>query len=264
MSTPFRGVSLGALRALADSIDSDRLLPPFTPISVSRLLGGADAEEVAAELQRLAATGMTAPHLTYLLRTIADERASAQQAADKVELVWTGPETLGAASRETSIVVRELFARAQEKVLIAGFAVTHGKHIFRELADRMDQLPRLHVRMFLNVARPAGNDEPPSQVLRAFAESFLRDHWPGSRHPEVFYDPRALQLGNTTTFSLHAKCVVLDDREAFVTSANFTAAGQERNIEVGALIRDSGFAATLCAQFDSLVEAEILLRIPGI
>jgi len=67
-----------------------------------------------------------------------------------------------------------------------------------------------------------------------------------------------------TTFSLHAKCVVLDDRETFVTSANFTAAGHERNIEVGALIRDSGFAAALRAQFDSLVEAGILLRVPGL
>jgi len=185
MSTPFRGVSLGALRALADSIENGRLTPPYTPISVSRLLGGADAEGVSVQLQRLDATGMTAPHVAYLLRTIADERALGQQTADKVELVWTGPDTLGSASRETSIVVRELFARASERVLIAGFAVTHGKRVFRELAERMEQIPSLHVRMFLNVARPAGNDELPSQILRAFAESFLRDHWPGTRHPEV-------------------------------------------------------------------------------
>ncbi len=174
------------------------------------------------------------------------------------------PETLGSSSRETSIVVRELFARARKKVLIAGFAVSHGKHVFRELAERMEQIPSLHVRMFLNVARPHGNDEPLSQILSAFAESFLRDHWPTTRHPEVFYDPRALQIVDKTTFCLHAKCVVLDDRETFVTSANFTAAGHERNIEVGALIRDSGFAAALRPQFDSLVEARILQRVSGL
>ncbi len=264
MSAPFRGVRIGALRALADSIESGRLTPPFTSISVGRLAGGANAGNTSAELQRLAATGMTVPHLAYLLRAIADERASGQRAADKVELVWTGPETSGSASRDTSIVVRELFARAREKVLIAGFAVTHGKHVFRELAERMEQIPNLHVRMFLNVARPTGNGEPPTQILRAFAESFLRDHWPGGRHPEVFYDPRALQLSGPATYSLHAKCVILDDQETFVTSANFTAAGHERNIEVGALIRDPGFAGALSAQFDSLVEAGMLLRVPGL
>lgn len=228
------------------------------------MLGSADAESVSIELQRLAETGMKAPHIVYLMRAIADERASGQQAADKVELVWTGPETLGSASRETSIVVRELFARARGKVVVAGFAVTYGKHVFRELSERMEQIPSLHVRMFLNVARPAGNDESSSQILRGFAESFLRNHWPGARRPEVFYDPRALRTGDKGTVSLHAKCVIIDDQETFVTSANFTAAGHERNIEVGALIRDAGFAAALRAQFDSLVDAGLLQRVPGL
>lgn len=264
MSTPFRRVSLGALRVLADSIEGGRLAAPFTTTAVHRLLSTPGTETISAELQCLADTGMAAAHLAYLLRAIADERAAGQQAANKVELVWTGPETVGSASRETSVVVRELFAKAREEVLIAGFAVTHGKHVFRKLAERMEHLPGLRVRMFLNVARVSGSDEPASQILRTFAESFLRDHWPGARRPEAFYDPRAFQLGNAPTFSLHAKCVVLDDQETFVTSANFTAAGQERNIEVGALIRDAGFATALRAQFDSLVEAGILLRIPGI
>ncbi len=32
---------------------------------------------------------------------------------------------------------------------------------------------------------------------------------------------------------LHARCVVVDRARAFVSSANFTQRGQERNIEVG-------------------------------
>src|SRR5437879_13098586 len=100
MSTPFRGVSLGALKVLADSMEGGRLAPPFTSIAVRRLLGTADAETVSMELRRLADTGMKTAHLAYLLQAIAEERASGQKPADKVELVWTGPETLGSASRE--------------------------------------------------------------------------------------------------------------------------------------------------------------------
>jgi phosphatidylserine/phosphatidylglycerophosphate/cardiolipin synthase-like enzyme len=49
--------------------------------------------------------------------------------------------------------------------------------------------------------------------------------------------------------SLHAKCVVVDGRWVFVTSANFTDRGQTRNIEVGVLLDDERLAAVLEAQF---------------
>lgn len=39
-----------------------------------------------------------------------------------------------------------------------------------------------------------------------------------------------------------------DEREALVTSANFTHRAQDRNVEVGALIRDPRFARALAAQ----------------
>lgn len=49
--------------------------------------------------------------------------------------------------------------------------------------------------------------------------------------------------------SLHAKCVVVDERWVLVTSANFTDRGQTRNVEVGVLLDDAGFAGVLEAQF---------------
>ena len=42
---------------------------------------------------------------------------------------------------------------------------------------------------------------------------------------------------------LHAKAVVVDDRAAFVTSANLTEAALDRNIEVGVLSRERTLAA---------------------
>jgi phosphatidylserine/phosphatidylglycerophosphate/cardiolipin synthase-like enzyme len=57
---------------------------------------------------------------------------------------------------------------------------------------------------------------------------------------------------------LHAKCIVVDDRKAFVTSANLTTAAQERNIEAGLLVEDAGLAQSLRMQFETLVGAGIL------
>jgi phosphatidylserine/phosphatidylglycerophosphate/cardiolipin synthase-like enzyme len=49
-----------------------------------------------------------------------------------------------------------------------------------------------------------------------------------------------------------------------VTSANFTEAAQERNIEVGVLLEDEAFARALRQQVDSLVQAGALRRVPGL
>lgn len=64
--------------------------------------------------------------------------------------------------------------------------------------------------------------------------------------------------------SLHAKCVVVDERMAFISSANFTEAAQIRNIEVGVLIRSEPFARQLAGHFMALADRRLLDRVPGI
>jgi len=102
-----------------------------------------------------------------------------------------------------------------------------------------------------------------AEALRAFEERFRRRDWPGGRLPAVFYDPRSMDTGPKRSV-LHAKCVVVDDRYAFVTSANFTEAAQTRNIEAGVLLDDPPFAIALRGQFESLATAGLLRRVPGL
>lgn len=69
----------------------------------------------------------------------------------------------------------------------------------------------------------------------------LRDVWTfGLPKPDVYYDPRTATPGPPWA-SLHAKCVIVDDENAFITSANFTDRGQSRNIEVGGTHRGRAF-----------------------
>jgi phosphatidylserine/phosphatidylglycerophosphate/cardiolipin synthase-like enzyme len=122
----------------------------------------------------------------------------------------------------------------------------------------MDEVPDLRVRIFLNVHRSEWPDSIEQQTLRHFVEAFRTNHWPGQRLPELFYDPRSLLADPAERASLHAKCVIVDEERAFITSANFTEAAQERNIEAGVLLAIPGIAKALCSQFESLVVRGVL------
>jgi phosphatidylserine/phosphatidylglycerophosphate/cardiolipin synthase-like enzyme len=201
--------------------------------------------------------------LALLLDTVAETRARAPNIADLVELVWTGPESLGVSNRDTAVVVRELFGTATNEVLVAGFAVYQGREVFRRLAERMEELPALRVRLYLDVGRPHGDVTASSDLVWRFLSRFRTTEWPGEKLPELYYDPRSLDENQEKRSSLHAKCVVVDRRIAFVTSANFTEAAHSRNIEVGALIRSPVFAQELANHFDSLAAAAALCPFPA-
>jgi phosphatidylserine/phosphatidylglycerophosphate/cardiolipin synthase-like enzyme len=240
------------------------LIPPYTAAGIGLQPHGIEGQALAAELNGLADLGAGPKVIARTLQLVAQEREQAQRIADRVELVWSGPEGFGAGTRDTSVVVRELFRNACDFVLVAGFAVAQGKHIFEALAERMEAHPKLVVQMFLNVGRSLHDGRPDGEIVREFVAKFCSHEWPWARRPIVFYDPRALTLGPGPRASLHAKCVVVDELHALVTSANFTEAAQERNIEAGVLVRDPTFARSLRSQFEALVDRGALRPIPGL
>lgn len=106
-------------------------------------------------------------------------------------------------------------------------------------------------------------ETPATVLLREFATHIRDQVWPGKRLPEVFYDPRSLAMEGPKRAVLHAKAVVVDGRFSLLTSANFTEAAQERNIEAGVLMDDMRLAARVTQQFDHFVERRILQRLKG-
>jgi phosphatidylserine/phosphatidylglycerophosphate/cardiolipin synthase-like enzyme len=255
MSRPFEQLTCADLRALASAAKAGRLAQPYSPVALGRLLEAAVVRCTADELEQL---GLAPELLGPALSLLADEREAAGRRSGGVELVWTGPELPGARSRDTVVVVRELFASAQSTVLVAGFAVHQGKEVFETLARRMTEVPALKVRLFLNIARPQGSRDLEHEIVRDFVSQFREKNWPNDTPPEIYYDPRALAEDYRARAVLHAKCIVVDDRRAFVTSANLTAAAQEKNIEAGLLVEDSGLARSLRTQFEDLVAAAVL------
>ncbi len=193
MTSPLCLLTAESLTQLAGALRSGRIAPPFTTLLLRRYVPESLASGVAAELQDRAAGGMEARHLAHCLDLVCQDRRQRPVAEDLIDLVWTGPEAPGIVNRDTSVVVREMFQAARESVLVAGYAVYQGQVVFQELAARMDEVPGLQVQMFLDVQRPPHDNSRQSELVRAFAERFVEQQWPGERIPKLYYDPRSLE-----------------------------------------------------------------------
>ena len=229
-------------------------------MSLSRVAQSSDA--LGAELIHLSADGIAPGHLALLLEIAAEGAESRTNAAMAADVVWTGPEAPVSHTRDTSVVVEELFANAQHDVLVSSFVVHQGALIFKPLATRMAQLPELRVRLFLHVDREWKDTRDDSELLRAFGARFAQQ-WPWPQRPEVYYDPRTVALDGLERVAWHAKCILVDEDLAFVTSANFTEWAQQRNTEAGVLLRNHHFASRLRRQFEFPLESKQVRRIPG-
>lgn len=174
-----------------------------------------------------------------------------------LDLVWTGPEARTATTRDTAIVVRQLFEQARQSVIVGGFRFDHGEDLLRPLHAVMRN-HGVKATFFMDIEGHADSPAEADAFATQQIDRFFADNWPfGSPRPDVYYDPRTAVRGPPWA-SLHAKCVVVDERVALITSANFTERGQERNIEVGVLVADPNFASYLAGQWLGLIDAGIV------
>ena len=261
MTEAFSTLSDADLRELVAALKSRRVSAPYSELQVNHILSPKLGPAVTASLQGLTALGFDEQQIATTLEMLLHDRSDGRQNEPPIDLVTSGPEAPGIANRDTSVIVRELFAHAKKSVLVVGYAVYQGQSVFEELGHRMEQLPDLDVRFFLDISRP-DRDKTPSEILVSrFAERFRKTQWPkGCRLPTVFYDPRSVDDEKPVRSSLHAKCVVVDAEQVFVSSANFTKAGQERNIEVGLKIQSAWLAQRLIRHFQLLHEHGLAVR----
>lgn len=189
-----------------------------------------------------ALVGMDAKAARVLVETLLAERAAHPR--PELELVWTGPEVGATQSRDTQQVVAQLFGGAERRVMIAGFAFYEADRIFEPLHARAVALG-LELELFLHFDGTGKNEA-------MTPAAFLQKSWPWRDvTPRLYYDARA-ERGRAGS-SMHAKCIIVDEREVLITSANFTTRAQQTNVELGALIRDEAFAARVSGQWHALV-----------
>ncbi|MEZ4295363.1 MAG: phospholipase D-like domain-containing protein [Polyangiaceae bacterium] len=259
------------MQALVSAIDRGDLRSPFTRAALqARGLG--HLGEALTPYLRLDGEGLRA----VVEVAIAERR---ERRAPKLTLVWTGEDPGVSHTRYTRIVLSELFERAREHVLVAGYSFDHGGEVFaalhrsmrehgvtadffvdvHQLIERLKSAARSEGLDWKALSLPLQNARSPRERGGAAVALFERLMWPfGEPRPTVYFDPRTADPGSYV--SLHAKCVVIDHDYTLITSANFTERGQTRNIEAGVAIEDRVFAASVTRQWANLVEAGVVVR----
>lgn len=233
---PLHELSTASLRTLAASLRSGSLAAGISRRAVQQFAGAANADVLDC-LQKLVEGGMQPGQIAVGVEAIADARDRASDPARLFDLVMSGPDVAGYPTGDTAATMQSLVARAQREILLVGYAVHNGRQLFEPIAQRMKAVQGLRVRFCLDIPRKPNDTSLASEIVRRYVEEFRKRHWPWEQLPELFYDPRSLTPTEHGRSSLHAKCVVVDRQAALVTSANFTEAAQQRNIEVGIVVR---------------------------
>lgn len=250
---------LAALKLLMASLREGPLAAGVSRHALEQV-AGAEASDLETCLTGLFRVGMTPAQIALVVEGIAEARKRAADPSLLFDLVLSGPEVPGIPTADTVAVIHALFEEATTEVLLVGYTVHNGEHLFAPLAVKKRRLPTLRVVFCLDIARKYTDTSLASEIVRRFAHEFRTKHWPWPELPELYYDPRSLADSTEARSSLHAKCVVVDRRAALVTSANFTEAAQHRNIEVGVLVRYEPLAERLADYFDGLRASGQLLR----
>ncbi len=261
MSSPLLTLPDHLRERLIGALKSGQLAAPYSDISVRNAVGDQSAAvSTAAALRELESSGVNGAAVAFALELAGE----AVTAIDRPDLVWSGKEVPGVHARDTRRVYEELVESAKASLWISAYTYFDGSKAFAGLAQRMDAVPGLQVVLMLNIKRKVGDTTTPDDLVRKYAERFWQMDWPGTRQPDVYYDPRSVEPWSPGSLGgvLHAKAMVADEKLAFITSANLTEAAFDRNIEVGVVTRDRMLATTLARHFRLLIDNEVLVALP--
>ena len=199
----------------------------------------------------------------------------AEQLQPAVVPVWSGP---GAGEMNTRRAYRETIRSARRSI----WAINHygnrkARPVLKMLANQMQAHPNLRVKLVLQIHLSSGEKKrlrkkvhPGSRkklrdtIVENFAERFWENVWPSiDARPDVFYDCRAFDTTEPWA-SVHAKAVVVDSQRVFASSANFSDAALDRNIELGFSVRDGAIAHSIVRHLEGLITKGIFLRMPDL
>ena len=141
---------------------------------------------------------------------------------NNLEIVWTGPRNISAGIRNTKPVIEEMLksAKVDETVTIVDYMITsNAESIVDELKSCLND--GVKVDMILD-----NNSKNRMHLKKCFAEKSLT-------RPRILIRKEK----ESNFYKVHAKMIIVGNREMLLTSANLTELGTEVNFEMGLLVR---------------------------
>lgn len=155
------------------------------------------------------------------------------------ELVWTGPTTGVVPVRRTEQVICEVIESAFVELFVVSFVAYRAEMVVRSLQAANERGVRIGILLEADQEHGGTLDFDSVRHLRRELSQAEFYAWK--------------QSDSEAKGSVHAKCVVADDKMAFVSSANLTGAAMERNMELGILVKGGSLPLQLVQHLKQLM-----------
>lgn len=155
------------------------------------------------------------------------------------DIVWTNPRGVPGAEGRTTKAALDLINRAEGSVYAATYSAGRGSPHLVALKNALAR--GVDVTIVVDTAQ---RRETAEMIARLLAGARI---W-------------TLEAPEDNSYAIqHAKLLAVDDREALVTSANFSKAAAERSLECGLLSTDTAIAIGLRERLDLLYQHGVLV-----
>lgn len=223
--------------------DATQAIPQTNNPDLSTLMG---------EVLRVASGHMSWEALAWALETT-HVNYKRWKSNHEIEFLWAGPAPANQVpARRIDQALYDLIAEAKEDILLVTFAAAKIERLSSELLVAVERGVR--VRLILEF-EASSEGQLSFDALKAFLPA-LRNK------AEVYCWPVEHRERNKAgrPGKLHAKMAIIDDF-VLVSSANLTDDAFNRNLEVGAKIRDPEYLRSARSHFESLLKNEVLEQI---
>jgi len=184
-----------------------------------------------------------------LALSAAAQAAESERRKQRVEPVWTGPDSQLVPLRRTDQALLQLIDGAQERLHIVSFAV----YRIATIRGALMQAANRGVAIAIYLETPdVSEGRIAFDTLRALGEE-IRERaivyiWPLEKRP---------RSAGGAHGSLHAKLAIADGRTMLISSANLTEYAMTLNMEMGLLVNGSPLPAQVEAHLRRLVEMKV-------
>ena len=150
-----------------------------------------------------------------------EAKSRASGSKNEMEIVWTGPSRVNVGIRNTKPVIEEMLksARRGEKITIMDYRITSNAE---SIVEELNSCLKEGVEVDLIVDKSRVNR---SELRKCFADKSLTKPTIYTRKDE-----------ESKFYKMHAKVIIIQDRQMLVSSANLTELGTEVNFEIGLLV----------------------------
>lgn len=174
---------------------------------------------------------------------------AAERDQERLELVWTGPDSRLIPLRRTDQALLQLIDGAQERLHVVSFAV----YRIEAIAQALLRAAGRGVVISIYLETPDASEGRIAYNTLSALGAEVRDQariyvWPLEKRPRTEDGRHG---------SLHAKIAVADGRAMLVSSANLTEYAMSLNMEMGLLLHGGPLPAQVEAHLQRLVEMKV-------